>query len=151
VNGIGVGRRTLGVLIVIVGVAVAVTLVVRYFRGVDRDSYVAENERILSALPRPSGARETHRQVDEMEDCWGEQLCHTVGYSTYVVYQVPSRITDEDVIRLYRQRMSGWHRTSWTIDGDLFACFDRKRTIVAIATDGMGYSVNVSPNAGICD
>jgi hypothetical protein len=144
----------------IIGGGIAVTLLVRYFRGPDRASYVAKNERILAALPRPSGAKEIGGQILASEDCWGEQLCHTVGYTSHVSYRVPLRMTQEDVVRFYRLRMHGWRPTSWSVDGTLFACFDRRQASVAISTDGMellggarqkSYEISADHNGGSCD
>jgi hypothetical protein len=133
---------------------------VRYFRGPDRASYVAKNERLLSALPQPSGAQEIGRQTLSTEDCWGEQVCRTVGYSSHVSYRVPLRLTNKDVIRFYRLRLRSWRATSWAVDGTLFACFHRNGAVVGVATEGMellggakqkSYSVGADHNGGNCD
>ena len=143
-----------------IGAAAAIIFLVRYFRGPDRASYVAKNERILSALPRPSAAQEIGRQTLSTQDCWGEQLCRAVGYTSYVSYAVPLRMTQEDVVRFYKRQLLGWRVTSWTVDRILFACFDRKRAVVGVATEGMdlrggatrkSYGISADHNAGSCD
>jgi hypothetical protein len=143
-----------------IGASVAVILLVHYFRGPDRASYLAKNERILSGLARPPGAHETARQIlKDEEQLFGEQLSHTVGYTTYVTYTVPPRTTQEDVVRFYTQRLRNWHRTSWTVDRTLFACFDRKRAIVSIQPEGMHplgslrktYGLAANYQGGSCD
>ena len=78
-------------LAVLLGAAVGVTLLVRYFHGPDRAAYLARNERIVVSLPRPRGADEIGRQLLSNEESWGEQFSHTVGYSTHVSYAVPKR------------------------------------------------------------
>jgi hypothetical protein len=69
-------------------------------------------------------------------------------------------MTQEEVVRFYMRRLHGWRATSWTVDGTLFACFERKRAVVGIATEGMtlrggakqkSYGISADNNAGGCE
>jgi hypothetical protein len=140
--------------------AVAITLLVLYFRGPDRDTYLAKNERIVRSLPRPRGAHEVGRQMLSNEESWGEQFSHVVGYSTHVSYAVPNAMTGKSIVSFYKKRMRGWHRESWTVDGTFMACFDRNGATVAVNTDGMEllggatrktYEIAVVHEGGTCD
>lgn len=153
-------RRMLAIVLLVVTAAVGITLLVRFFRGPDRETYLAKNERIVQTLPRPPGAHEIGRQILSVEESWGEQFSHTVGYTTHVSYAVPNTRTDAGIVGFYRTRMSGWHRESWTVDRLLFACFDRRGAIVAIDTSGMElvggatrktYGIAVTHAGGTCD
>jgi hypothetical protein len=153
-------RRVLAVVVLLVGATVAITLLVRFFRGPDRETYLAKNERIVQSLPRPPGAHEIGRQILSIEESWGEQFSYTVGYTTHVSYAVPNTRTDADVVGFYKKRMSGWRRESWTVDRLLFACFDRNGATVAIDTTGMEllggatrktYGIAVTHAGGTCD
>jgi hypothetical protein len=131
-------------------VGVAITAGVHFFHGPDRDQYLASNERILTALPLPPGAHETSRQIlrDE-ETVFGEQLSHTVGYTTYVNYAVPDdSLTSKDVVAFYKQRLLGWSGTSWVVvDRTSFACFARKGATVSIQPEGMETPGATSPKS----
>jgi hypothetical protein len=153
-------RRWFVGLAVLLGAAVGVTLLVRYFHGPDREAYLAKNERIVVSLPRPRGADEIGRQLLSNEESWGEQFSHTVGYSTHVSYAVPNAMTGESIVRFYKDRMTGWHRESWTVDGVFIACFDRNRAVVSVDTTGMNlfggatrktYAIAVTHGGGTCD
>jgi len=153
-------RKTLVLLILLVSAGVAVTLLVRFFQGPDRQAYVAKNERIVQSLPRSPGAHEIGRQILANQDSWGEQFSHTVGYTTHVSYAVPSKSTDAAIVRFYMKHMPGWRQKSWTVDRMLFACFDRGEATVAIDTTGMKllggatrktYGIAVNPSGGPCD
>jgi hypothetical protein len=147
-------------LAVLLGATVGVTLLVRYFHGPDREAYLAKNERIVVGLPRPRGTDEIGRQMFSNEESWGEQLSHTVGYSTHVSYAVPNAMTGESIVRFYKDRMTGWHRESWTVDGISIACFDRNGATVAVDTTGMKplggatrktYTIIAIHEGGTCD
>jgi len=160
VTTFAVGKRWFAVLALVLGAAVAVTLLVRYFRGPDRETYLARNEQIVMSLPRPRGAHEVARQMLSNEESWGEQFSHVVGYSTHVSYAVPNALTQDDIVHFYKQHLRGWHGTSWTVDRTLFACFDRQGATVGVATDGMelregatrkAYEIAVTHQGGTCD
>jgi hypothetical protein len=102
-----VGKRWFAVLALVLGTAVAITLLVRYFRGPDRESYLAKNELIVVGLPRPRGAHEITRQMLANEESWGEQFSHTVGYSTHVSYAAPNAMSGESLVNFYKRRMKG--------------------------------------------
>ena len=73
--------RGVAIGVLVVAAAVCAVLLVRFFRGPDREDYVGENERIVRALPVPPSAHETTRQILRNENTvFGEQLSHTVGY-----------------------------------------------------------------------
>jgi hypothetical protein len=153
-------RKVLAVVVLLVGATVAITLLVRFFRGPDRRKYLAKNERIVQSLPRPPGAHEIGRQILANKDSLGEQFEWTVGYTTHVSYAVPLRMTQEEVIGFYKRRLHDWHGISWTVDRTLFACFDRRRATVGIETSGMSliggatrktYGIAVTHAGGTCD
>jgi hypothetical protein len=100
------------------------------------------------------------REVSPKEDSWGEQLSHTVGYWTDVSYVVPLRLSAEDVVSLFKERLPRWHQQSWRVDGTLIACFDRNGATVALDTTGMEllagatqktYALTIDHNGGNCD
>jgi hypothetical protein len=141
-------------------VVIGVVVLLWHLRTPDRKSYAAKNDRIVRGLPRTPGAREVARGVTKTEDSWGEQLSHTVGYATDISYAVPRTLTQQDIIRLYKKRLAGWHQVSWTVDGTLEACFDRDGATVAVDTTGMDlrggatqktYAITVDHNGGNCD
>lgn len=138
-------RKGLGSLLLLAGGAVIVVLLVGFFRGPDRTHYLARNERVLSELPLPSWANERTRQVlrDE-KTVFGEQLSHTVGYTTYVTYSAPTGLTDDDVVHFYRRHLRGWQARSWSVDQTSFACFARSHTTVSVQPEGMERAVGAS-------
>jgi len=139
----------------------AIVLGVRFFHGPDRDRYVASNAHVVGQLPRPNGAHKTLRQILREEDTvFGEQLSHTVGYTTYIYYTVPNSLTSKDVVQLYARRLPGWQRATWLLNGTTFACFARDGATVSIQTDGMtlrggatekGYGIAVNHKGGNCN
>lgn len=104
--------------VLLIGAAVASALLVRFFRGPDRSDYLAQNERIVAELPLPKGAHERGRQILRDEDTvFGEQLSHTVGYTTYVTYSAPATMTSKDVVDFYTQRLAiGAGHRGWLIE-----------------------------------
>jgi hypothetical protein len=147
-------------LLLLLVVVVGVMALVWHFRAPNRTEYVAENNEILRRMPRPTGAREIAREVSPKEDSWGEQLSHTVGYWTDVSYVVPLRLSAEDVVSLFKERLPRWHQQSWRVDGTLIACFDRNGATVALDTTGMEllagatqktYALTIDHNGGNCD
>ena len=83
--------------------------------------YVARNDGVLSELPLPSWAHErTRRVLRDEKTVFGEQLSHTVGYTTYVTYSAPTGLTDDDVVRFYRRHLRGWQARSWSVRPNLF-------------------------------
>jgi hypothetical protein len=115
---------------------------------------------VLHQLPLPHGAHETSRQILRDEDTvFGEQLSHTVGYTTYVTYAVPTKLTSKDIVAFYRGHLVGWHGTSWVVDETSYACFARNGATVSIQPDGMdppgatsprSYGVAVNHKGGDC-
>ena len=148
-------RRTAALIVLLGGVAGAV-LLIGYFRGPDRDSYVAGNQELIATLPRPPGAHELMRQVLSSEQTvFGEQLSHTVGYTTHVTYGVPPDTTAAAIIRFYRTGLAGWNATTWTVDRLPFACFEREDAVVGISPEGLqsgakSYTLSVDHDGGDC-
>lgn len=149
----------MGVLIVVAGLGVV--LLVRFFHGPDRGDYLAKNERIVQALPLPPGAHERMRQILRNEDTvFGEQLSHTVGYTTYVTYAVPAPTSSRAVVAFYGRRLPGWRGTRWRVDGTTFGCFTRDGATVSVQPEGLegggatsppSYGVAVDHDGGGCD
>jgi cell division septation protein DedD len=144
---------------VLIAVAVGAVLLVRYLRGPNRESYVAANQELIAQLPRPPGAHERMRQVLSSEETlFGEQLSHTVGYTTHVTYGVPADTTTAAVVRFYRQALADWRAKTWTVDRLPFACFNRDRALVVVSTEGMqpstaaskSYTLSVDHDGGDC-
>jgi hypothetical protein len=147
-------------LVLLLLAVVGVTALVWHLRAPNRTEYVAKNNEILRRMPRRAGAREIAREVTPKEDSWGEQLSHTVGYSTDVSYVVPRTLSAEDVVSLFKERLLRWHQQSWTVDGTLIACFDRNGATVALDTTGIEllagatqktYALTIDHNGGNCD
>lgn len=150
---------------VLAATAVAILLVVgvvavRFFRGPDRTDYVGHNKRLLASLPLPRGATAALRQTLPVEKTvFGEQLSHTVGYTTYVSYDVPAELTAKALVRFYRRRLVHWHESGATVDGIPWACFDRHGATVSVQTDGMdprtgphrSFGLAVDYRGGTCD
>src|SRR5262249_51793514 len=151
--------RIAGAFVVVVIVVVALVIGFRFFRGPDRDQYLAKNERVIAALPVPRGAHETARQILRDEDTvFGEQLSHTVGYTTYVPYSVPPKTTSKDVVRVYTRHLPSWQQRTWSVGRILFACLARRGATVSIQTDGLDprfspktYGIGVNHHGGGCD
>jgi hypothetical protein len=154
-------RRASVLIAVTVTVVAASTLLIGFFRGPERDDYLRKNERVVRALPLPDGAHETTRQILRNEKTvFGEQLSHTVGYTTYVTYAAPEALTSLRVVRFYGRRLTGWHGTRWRVDGTWFACFVRRGAAVSIQPEGLDpigrthpktYGVAVTSEGGRCD
>ena len=142
-------------------IVVCTFLIVGFFRGPDRDEYLRKNERIVKALPLPQGAREKMRQsLRDTATVFGEQLEHTIGYTTHVTYAVGDDLTSKDIVSFYGRRLVGWHSTRWRVDGTWFACFDRERATVSVQPEGLDsigrtypktYGLAVNHNGGSCD
>lgn len=149
----------MGVLVVAAGLGAV--LLVRFFRGPDRGDYLAKNERLVHALPLPPGAHETMRQILRNEDTvFGEQLSHTVGYTTYVTYAVLGPTSSRAVVGSYGRKPAGWRRTHWRVDGTTFGCFTRDGATVNVQPEGLedigatsppSYGVAVDHDGGGCD
>jgi hypothetical protein len=147
-------------LVLLLLAVVGVTALVWHLRAPNRTEYVAKNNEILRRMPRPAGAREIAREVTPKKDSWGEQLSHTVGYSTDVSYVVPRTLSAEDVVSPFKERLLRWQQQSWTVDGTLIACFDRNGATVALDTTGIEllagatqktYALTIDHNGGNCD
>jgi len=147
-------------LVLLFFVVIGVVVLVWDFRTPDRKSYAAKNDRIVRGLPRMPGAREVAHEVTKTEKSWGEQFSHTVGYATDISYGVPRAFTQQDIVRLYKKHLKGWHQESWTVDGTLESCFDRDGETVAVDTTGMEllggatqktYAITVDHHGGSCD
>jgi hypothetical protein len=153
--------RRVAVSVLVVAAAVCIVFAVRFFRGPDRADYLAKNERIVHALPLPPGAHETTRQILRNEDTvFGEQLSHTVGYTTYVNYAVPAPTSSSEVVAFYGRKLSGWRGSRWRVDGTTFGCFTRDGATVSVQPEGLGgadatsppsYGVAVDHDGGGCD
>jgi hypothetical protein len=150
----------LGVVVLAV-IAVCIFLIVGFFRGPDRGEYLRKNERIVNALPLPHGARETLRQsLRDTATVFGEQLEHTIGYTTYVTYAVGDGLTSKDIVRFYGRRLVGWRSSRWRVDGTWLACFDREGTTVSVQPEGLDsigrtypktYGLAVNHDGGSCE
>jgi hypothetical protein len=153
--------RRVVVSVLVIGVAVSIVFAVRFFRGPDRGDYLAENDRIVRALPLPRGARETTRQILRNEDTvFGEQLSHTVGYVTYVTYAVPRAASSKDVVAFYSRGLPGWRKTQWRVGSTTFGCFSKDGATVNVQPEGLDppgetspetYGLAVDHDGGDCD
>jgi hypothetical protein len=154
-------RKGLASLLLLAVSAVIVVLLVSFFRGPNRAHYVARNEGVLSELPLPSWAQErTRRVLRDEKTVFGEQLSHTIGYTTYVTYSAPTGLTDDDVVHFYRRHLRGWQARSWSVDQTSFACFARSHATVLVQPEGMEravgdsqktYGIAVNYNGSSCD
>jgi hypothetical protein len=132
----------------VVGAIAVIVLAVRFFHGPDRARYLEQNEQVLGRLPLPLGAHETSRQIlrDE-KTVFGEQLSHTVGYTTYVTYRVGGSFTSKGIVRFYKGRLLDWRTTSWMVGRTAFACFARKGATVSIQPEGLDPPAATSPKS----
>lgn len=150
-------RRTAAMLVLFGGVFAAIALI-RYFKAPDRAAYLADNQAVIDVLPRPPGAHEVSRQeLSNEKAVFGEQLSHTVGYTTHVTYRVPRDATAAGIVRFYRTALSEWKADTWTVDRLPFACFDRGGALVTISPEGMqggtgpkSYMLTVDHDGGDC-
>ena len=153
--------RAVAIGVLVVAAAVCAVLLVRFFRGPERGKYVADNERIVRALPLPPGAHETTRQILRNEDTvFVEQLSHTVGYVTYVTYAVTSHFSSREVVAFYDRRLAGWRGTRWRVGGTTFGCFTRDGATLSVQPEGLdpegattprSFGIAVDHNGGRCD
>jgi hypothetical protein len=152
-------RSRIAVAVGVAAIVVGVVFALRFFRGPDRHDYLSRNERVIAALPVPRGAHEKTREILRNEKTvFGEQLSHTVGYTTYVTYAVPPATTSKDVVRFYSRHLPSWQQKSWTVGRTLFACLARDDVTVSIQTDGLDhrfsaktYGIGVDHHGGSCD
>ena len=153
--------RGVAIGVIVVASALCVVLLVRFFRGPDRGEYLAENARIVRALPLPPGAHETMRQILRSEDTvFGEQLSHTVGYVTYVTYAVASPSSSREIVAFYDRQLAGWRGTRWRVGGTTFGCFTRDGATVGVQPEGLdpegatsprSFGIAVDHDGGTCD
>jgi hypothetical protein len=153
--------RRVVVSVVVIATAAGIVFTVRFFRGPDRGDYLAKNERIVQALPLPPGAHEVARQILRDDDTvFGEQLSHTVGYTTYVTYAVPGEPSSKDVVAFYDRTLQGWRGTQWRVDSTTFGCFTKDGATVGVQPDGLdpsgatsplSYGIAVDHHGGGCD
>jgi hypothetical protein len=160
VTRLSVGWKVFSALLA-VGAIVAAVLLVGFLRGPDRGRYLAGNDRVLAGLPPPAGAHERALQfLPDEETVFGEHVSHTVGYTTYVTYSAPARLTDEDIVHFYSRHLLGWRARSWSVGQTLFACFARSGATVSVQPEGMqarggssekSYGIAVNHRGGTCD
>jgi hypothetical protein len=153
--------RRLATGLIVVALGVCIVLTARFFHGPDRGDYLAKNERIVQALPLPPGAHETMRQILRNEDTvFGEQLSHTVGYTTYVTYAVPGTPSSKLVVAFYDRKLQGWQRKHWIVDSTTFGCFTKEGATVSVQPEGLDppgatsprtYGIAVDHDGGNCD
>jgi hypothetical protein len=70
--------------------------------GVDEESYVELNERLLETLPEMAGSE---RLQVESSPYYLQEMGPADGYTTNVVYQAPPEMTDQEVVDFYIQRL----------------------------------------------
>jgi hypothetical protein len=119
--------------------------------GSERE-YVTANERLLAKLPHFPGAHEVSRSSAPYFAGDGAES-PVAGYTTNVVYEVPRRVEQRDVVDFYVERLHRWRsrleyqpgvdlQTGEPRPGAWVATLTRGRASVGVNTD------NLVPPAG---